>query len=132
MDPKALEPDVEKALRSERANIRTLISHAYSMCIGSFHQNISLEVIKTSFAHMADIDAQLLSHLLAKEMDTEQELDKVNEYADKVAKILESHPNGEPSAKSNTSSKFPEAKLPPIMAKDPASWIKFKTLLDNV
>ena len=130
MDPKVLE--AEKTLRSEHANLRTLISLSHSMCIGGYHQNISLEVIRTSFARLADIDSQLLSHLLAKGIDTEQELAKVIEYADKVANILASHPESEPPTKSNTSSKFPEAKLPPIVAKDPASWIKFKTLLDIV
>src|SRR5699024_10085744 len=121
MDPKVLEADVEKTLRSEHANLRTLISLSHSMCIGGYHQNISLEVIRTSFARMADIDSQLLSHLLAKGIDTEQELAKVIEYADKVANILASHPESEPPTKSNTSSKFPEAKLPPIVAKDSAS-----------
>src|SRR5699024_10187351 len=130
MDHKALEADVEKALRSERTGLRTLISNFHNMLIGGNHQHVSVQLVKTSYSRLSEIDTQLLGNLLAQDKDPDADLAKNKEYADKVASILSSHPEGEPTAKVTTSSKFLETKLPPIVAKDPASWLKFRTLLD--
>src|SRR5699024_9816592 len=130
MDHKALEADVEKALRRERTGLRTLISNFHNMLIGGNHQHVSVQLVKTSYSRLSEIDTQLLGHLLAQDKDPDAELAENKDYADKVASILSSHPDGEPTAKAATSSKFLETKLPLIVAKDPASWLKFRILLE--
>ena len=130
MDTTALEPAEEKALRKERTVLRTLITNFHNMLLCDHIEGIDLQVVKSSRVRLTQIDTRLLGHLLAGETDPTQELSLNSEYAEKAGAILSAHTKAELSTKSATSSKVSETKLPPILPKNPASWIKFRTLLD--
>ena len=130
MDSKSLSSQEEKTLREERAGLRTMISLLHNMLVGNNFTGIDLVVVKSSFERLSALDTQLMSHLLANGTDTEPELSKCKAYADKVSEILTKHPAAVAKSKTGTSAKFLESKLPEITAKDPASWLKFRTLLE--
>ena len=130
MDSKSLSSQEEKTLREERAGLRTMISLLHNMLVGNNFTGIDLVVVKSSFERLSALDTQLMSHLLANGTDTEPELSKCKAYADKVSEILTKHPAAVAKSKTGTSAKFLESKLPEISAKDPASWLKFRTLLE--
>ena len=131
MVPTELEPAVEKALRKERGVLRAMISNFHNMLLSNDFDSIDVEVVKSSRTRLSEINTQLIGHLLAQEKDVDQELAKNEEYAEKTGTILSSHPNADVTPKQGNSSSLGKIKLPAIVAKDSASWIKFRMLLES-
>src|SRR5699024_5453929 len=117
---------VEKALRKERGVLRAMISNFHNMLLSNDFDSIDVEVVKSSRTRLSEINTQLIGHLLAQEKDVDQELAKNEEYAEKTGTILSSHPNADVTPKQGNSSSLGKIKLPAIVAKDSASWIKFR------
>src|SRR5699024_8459915 len=106
-------------------------SNFHNMLLSNDFDSIDVEVVKSSRTRLSEINTQLLGHLLAQEKDADQELAKNEEYAEKTGAILSSHPNADVTPKQGNSSSLGKIKLPAIVAKDPASWIKFRMLLES-